>query len=168
MSPDGEPVRTFEGLQVAAHYSFDDAPQIDVLVVPSTGNSLGPDLDDERFLQWLEKTARQADHVISVCYGAFPLVATGLLDGRQVTTFPAEQEQLAERFPAVEVLRDARFVVDGKYITSVGGARSYEPALYLVSQLYGTETARSIADGLVLSWQKEEIPHVVSGSPAFE
>ena len=37
---------------------------------------------------------------------------------------------------------DANFVVDGKYITSVGGALSYEPALYLVEHLYGAEHAR--------------------------
>lgn len=161
VSPDGAPVTTFEGLQVAAHYSFDEAPAVDILVVPSTGNSLDADLENDRYLRWIEETARKADHVISVCYGAFPLVATGLLDGRQVTTFPDAQSRLAERFPAVTVRRDVRLVLDGKYITSVGGARSYEPALYLVDQLYGTETARSIAGGLVLPWNRDDIPHAV-------
>lgn len=161
VSPDGAPVTTFEGLRVGAHYSFETAPSIDVLVVPSTATSRGEDLDDERFLHWLETAAREADYVLSVCYGAFPLVATGLLDERQVTTFPASQAQLADRFPAVTVRRDVRLVVDGKYVTSVGGARSYEPALYLVDQLYGAETARSIARGLVLPWNKNDLPHTV-------
>ncbi len=161
VSPDGTPVTTFEGVQVSAHYSFETAPDIDVLVVPSTGNSLDEDLDNDRFLQWLETTAREADHVISVCYGAFPLVATGLLDGRHVTTFPSAQGQLAERFPAVTVRTDVRLVVDGKYTTSVGGARSYEPALHLVDRLYGPKTAESIAGGLVLPWDPADIPHAV-------
>jgi transcriptional regulator GlxA family with amidase domain len=162
VSPDGDPVTTFEGIEVAAHYSFDDAPPIDVLVVPSTGNSLDADLQNERFLRWLGETARAAEYVVSVCYGGLPLAATGVLDGRQATTFPSAQDQMAEQFPAVTVRRDVRFVVDGTYVTSVGGARSYEPALYLVDRLYGTETARSIADGLVLPWDLEAIPHAVA------
>jgi transcriptional regulator GlxA family with amidase domain len=157
----GETISTFEGLQVAAHYSFEEAPAVDVLVVPSTGNSLDEDLENDRYLRWIEETAREAKHVISVCYGAFPLVATGLLEGRHVTTFPDAQDQLAERFPAVTVRRDVRLVVDGKYVTSVGGARSYEPALYLVDRLYGSETARSIASGLVLPWNLDDVPHAV-------
>ncbi len=161
VSPDGAPVTTFEGLQVRAHYSFETAPPIDVLVVPSTAHSRDSDLENERFLRWLEQAAREAEYVITVCYGAFPLVATGLLDGRAVTTFPGAQDQLAKRFPAVTVRRDVRYVVDGTYVTSVGGARSYEPALHLVEQLYGAETARSIADGLVLPWDTNDIPHAV-------
>ena len=162
VSPDGQPVTTFEGIEVAAHYSFEDAPPIDVLVVPSTGNSLKADLQNERFLRWLETTAKNADHVLSVCYGGLPLAATGVLDGRQATTFPSAQDQMAQQFPEITVRRDVRFVVDGRYITSVGGARSYEPALYLVDQLYGTDTARSIADGLVLPWTLDAIPHAVA------
>lgn len=161
VSPDGAPVTTFEGIEITPHYSFENAPPIDVLVVPSTSRSRGADLDDERFLQWLEDTTREATHVISVCYGAFPLVATGLLEEREVTTFPAAQDELARRFPGVSVRRDVRYVVDGKYVTSVGGARSYEPALHLVDRLYGAETARSIAEGLVLPWNRDEIPHTV-------
>jgi len=162
VSPNGEPVTTFEGIEVGAHYSFENAPPIDVLVVPSTGNSLDTDLENDRFLRWLRETAQEAEHVLSVCYGAFPLAAAGLLDGRAATTFPGAQDQLAERFPALTVRNDARFVADGKYVTSVGGARSYEPALYLVEQLYGAETARSIARGLVLPWDLKAIPHARS------
>lgn len=161
VSPDGAPVTTFEGIHVAAHYSFDDAPPIDILLVPSTGNSLGSDLQNERFMNWLGESARNAQYVLSVCYGGVPLAATGVLDGREATTFPSAQDQMATDFPAVTVRRDVRFVADGPYITSVGGARSFEPALYLVDRLYGTETAARIADGLVLPWDLDAIPHAI-------
>lgn len=161
VSPDGTLVTTAEGLSIGVHYSFDDAPPIDVLVVPSTANSVDDDLEKGRFLEWLETTAQNAEHVISVCNGAFPLAATGLLDKREVTTYPETQDQLAEQFPDVTVRQDVRFVADGSFVTSVGGARSYEPALHLVDELYGAETARDIAAGLVLPWNPDEIPSAV-------
>jgi transcriptional regulator GlxA family with amidase domain len=52
-------------------------------------------------------------------------------------------------------------VVDGKFITSVGGALSYEPALYLVEKLYSKQNAKRIGEGLVLDWDLSKVPHVL-------
>ncbi len=162
VSPDGQPFTTFEGITITPHYSFDDAPEIDILVIPSTGGSMSTDLENEVFMTWLKQAVDRAQYVITVCDGAFPLAATGALDGRQATTFPADRDRLAEMFPDVEVLYDANFAVDGKFITSVGGALSYEPALYLVERLYGVEHARRTAQGLVLDWDVSQIPHFIA------
>ncbi len=163
VSPDGQPFTTFEGITITPHYAFEQAPPIDILVIPSTGGSMTTDLEDEALLGWLKQAVEQARYVITVCDGAFPLAATGALDGRTATTFPADRDRLAEMFPDVDVRYDANFVVDGKYITSVGGARSYEPALYLVEHLYGREHALRTAEGLVLDWDAAAIPHFVAG-----
>lgn len=161
VSPDGAPITTFEGITIVPHYSFDNAPPADILVIPSTEGSMNADLANESFLRWLTAAVDQADYVITVCDGAFPLAATGRLDGRQATTFPADRTHLAEMFPATIVRSDANFVVDGKFITSVGGALSYEPAFYLVEALYGKEHAGKTAEGLVLSWDLDKVPHYI-------
>ncbi|GIV57956.1 MAG: hypothetical protein KatS3mg042_0869 [Rhodothermaceae bacterium] len=167
VSPDGQPLTTFEGITIIPHYGFDDAPPIDILVIPSTDNSMTADLEDEAFLGWLRQAVARAQWVITVCDGAFPLAATGALDGRSATTFPADRHRLAERFPAVDVRHDVRLVVDGKFITSVGGGMSYEPAFYLVERLYGPEHAARTAEGLVWPWDLEAVPHlIVPGDPA--
>ena len=163
VSPDGAPFTTFEGITVVPHYGFDDAPPIDILVIPSTAGSMTTDLQDERLMAWLKDAVARAKYVITVCDGAFPLAATGALDGRTVTTFPADRDRLAAMFPEVDVRYDANYVVDGKYITSVGGALSYEPALYLAEHLYGADHARRTAEGLVLDWDAAAIPHHIAG-----
>lgn len=159
VSPDCNPVETFEGLTVSAHYSFENAPQADILVIPSAEGSMTTDLGDRRLLDWIHRAANTAEWVITVCDGSFPLAATGLLDGRAATTFPSDRESLAEMFPSIEVREDARIVVDGKFITSVGGGMSYEPALYLVENIYGSEHARLSAEGLVWPWDLSSVPH---------
>ncbi len=55
------------------------------------------------------------------------------------------------------------FVHDGKFITSVGGGLSYEPAFYLVEKLYSKEHAKRTAGGLVWDWELEKVPHWVVG-----
>jgi transcriptional regulator GlxA family with amidase domain len=150
VSPEGASFVTFEGLTIGAHHSFADAPPIDILVIPSAEGSMTTDLENEALMTWLKQAVADAKYVVTLCDGAFPLAATGALAGRAATTFPADRDRLAEMFPDTEVRYDANFVVDGTYITSVGGALSYEPALYLVEQLYGLDSAQRTAQGLVL------------------
>lgn len=164
VSPDGGPVTTFEGITISAHYGFDDAPPVDVLVIPSTRGSMDADLENEAYMGWLRSAVAAADWVITVCDGAFPLAATGALDGRSATTFPADRERLASMFSEVDVRHDVRLVVDGKFVTSVGGAMSYEPAFWLVERLFGAEHAAATARGLVWPWDLADVPHLLVGS----
>lgn len=161
VSPDGGPVTTAEGLRVDAHYSFETAPPADIVVVPSAEGSMDRDLEDGAYMEFLAAAVAEAEWVLSLCDGAFPLAKTGALDGRVATTFPADREALALLFPAVEVRDDARFVVDGKFVTSVGGGMSYEPALWLVERIWGADHAFDTALGLVWPWDPAAVPHVV-------
>ena len=161
-----EPISTFEGIRITPHYSFEDAPPIDILVIPSTSGSMDRDLQDREFMDWLRGAVQRSRYIITVCDGAFPLAATGALNGREATTFPADRELFEDMFPEVEVAYDVNFVVDDNFITSVGGALSYEPALYLLERLYGKSHARETAAGLVLDWQLSAVPHrLIRGGP---
>jgi len=161
VSPDGKALRTFEGIEVVPHYSFENCPAIDILIIPSTETSMTKDLENAAYMAFVRRTIESAKYVITVCDGAFPLAATGVLDGRSATTFPGDQTQFAETFPAIDVRTDVRFVADGKFITSVGGAMSYEPALYLVETLYSKDHAERTAKGLVWPWKLDDVPHLV-------
>ncbi|MDH3215633.1 MAG: DJ-1/PfpI family protein [Candidatus Krumholzibacteria bacterium] len=161
VTPDGEPFVTFEGIHITPDYSFEDVPVLDIVIIPSTETSMTEDLRNEKLMTWLKEAVEKASHVITVCDGAFPLAATGALDGRSATTFPSDRDKLADMFPKVNVRHDAHFVADGKLITSVGGALSYEPALYLVEKLYSLEDAKRVAKGLVLDWDRAKIPHAI-------
>ncbi len=152
------PIMTFEGIEVIPHYNFDSAPKTDILVIPSTLHSMDSDLVDPEYMAWIKQAATVAKYVITVCDGAFPLAQTGLLNGRVATTFPSDREQFAEMFEEIEVLFDKRVVVDGKFVTSVGGAMSYEPAFYLVEKLYGKDNSDRIAEGLVWDWDLSHLP----------
>jgi transcriptional regulator GlxA family with amidase domain len=156
------PLRTFEGLTLVPQYAFADAPPIDLLVVPSAEHNMDTDLQDEALIAWVRETGSRARLVMSLCDGAFVLARAGLLDGLEATTFPGDQERFAKAFPAVKLQRGPIFVHDGKAVTSVGGARSYDPALYLVERLYGAPAVSLIAQGLVLDWNLSAVKHRVA------
>ena len=152
VSPTKEPILTFEGITVTPHYSFKDAPYIDILVVPSAENNMGSDMHDEGLISWVKTVGTNADYIMSLCDGAFILAQAGLLDDVKCTTFPTDIDKFRETFPQLDVYEEISFVHDGKAITSAGGAKSYDPALYLVEYLYGKTVAEGVGRGLVIDW----------------
>lgn len=161
VTPEGKPFLTSEGIRIVPDYAFENAPRFDILVIPSTETSMSADLENAAFMSWLRRAVNAASHVITLCDGAFPLAATGVLNGRTATTFPGDRKEFARRFPQINVRFDVSFVADGKYVTSVGGAASYEPALYLVEKLYSREHAVRTAQGLVIDWDLQRVAHAV-------
>jgi len=156
-------VKTFEGMYLLPAYSMDseDLPEIDILVIPSAENHMGSDLDDQRMIQWVQDVAAQADYITSHCDGAFVLAEAGVLDGHESTTFPSDVAAMRDRYPELTVHDSVLVVHDGKVITSAGGARSFDGALYVAELLYGADVARRLAQGLVIDWDLSTVPHLV-------
>jgi transcriptional regulator GlxA family with amidase domain len=140
--------KTYEGMPFQAEYTIDNAPKLDVLVVPSGAGSLDRDLKNQRVVAWIKQTAPQVKYVTSNCEGAFLLATAGLLDGKNATTFPTDRADLQKRFPNINV-KDERVVVDGNLATSAGGLASYEESLWVVEQLFGKQEADRIGTALV-------------------
>jgi transcriptional regulator GlxA family with amidase domain len=160
VAPTKEVITTFEGIRILPDYDFEDVPNIDVLVVPSAENNMGSDLEDERLINFVKEKGASAQFIMSLCDGAFILAKAGLLEGVKCTTFPSDISKFRTTFPQLDVYENVSFVHDGKAITSSGGAKSYDPALYLVEYLYGKKAADGVAAGLVIDWNVGSIKSI--------
>lgn len=152
VSPDGLEIVTAEGLRIVPDHSFATAPAADILVVPSAEHSRDSDLENAELIAWVRATGQQARHVMSLCWGAFVLAQAGLLDDRACTTFPGDYARFATAFPELDLRFNVSFVHDGNRLTSQGGARSYEAAMYLVDHLFGQQVAAGVGRGLLIPW----------------
>ena len=158
-----KPITTFEGVRILPDFDYtkDSIPQIDILVVPSAEHHLNTDLKDSLMIAFVKKVDKKALFMTSHCDGAFVLAKAGILDQVTSTTFPSDIDKYKKMFPDLKVKDSVIFVHDGKYITSAGGAKSFEAALYLCEFLYGKEITESLAKGLVIDWKLEEVPHLI-------
>lgn len=138
----GEPVRCAKRLQLVPDYGYQDAPEVDVLIVPG-GKGVGPLLEDGAFLAWLRGRCERARWVFSICTGSGLLAKCGWAVGKRVTTHWGFVEALREWGPA-EVLEDTRFVRDGSLLTAAGVSAGIDAALWLVGELESPERARQV------------------------
>ncbi len=158
-----KPITTFEGIRMLPDFNYlkDSLPKIDILVVPSAEHHLDSDLENEALINFVEQVDKEAIYVTSHCDGAFVLAKAGLLNNKVSTTFPSDIDKMRTMFPDLDIRKKVLFVHDDKYITSAGGAKSFEAALYLCEFLYSKEIAQSLAGGLVIDWNLDNVPHLI-------
>lgn len=150
VSANGARITTSMNLKVDVDHSFANAPEADVLLIP--GGHVEDAERDARTLGFLKAHAANADHVLSVCTGSFVLAATGLLDGKTATTFHHAFDAMAKRYPAVEVVRDRRWVDTGQVVTAAGLSSGIDAALHVVAEVRGVDAARTVANTLEYPW----------------
>jgi transcriptional regulator GlxA family with amidase domain len=145
-----EMVSATGGLRVLPDYSFEDAPTIDVLVVPG-GFGTRPLLNDEPTLAWIRSRSAAARPLASVCTGSLLLARAGLLAGKRATTHWNALDLLASVDPTVIVERGVRFVEDG-VVTSAGVAAGIDMSFQLVARLCGVAVAEETARYIEYPW----------------
>jgi cyclohexyl-isocyanide hydratase len=150
-------VRDAKGLVLTPETTFDQSPQLDVLLLPG-GGGINALMEDEPTLGFVRKQAAGARIVLTVCTGALIAGAVGLLNGRRATTHWASHHFL-EQFGATPV--KARVVVDGNLVTTAGVTAGFDGALRVVAMLRGEK----VAQGIQLYIQYAPEPPFNSGSP---
>jgi transcriptional regulator GlxA family with amidase domain len=136
-----EPVRCAHGARVLADYGFDDAPELDVVLVPG-GQGTRREADNPVLLEWLRKTAERCRWVASVCTGSLLLHQAGLTSGRRITTHWGYVPELRKRAADAEVLERVRYVRDGNLVTAAGVSAGIDMSLWLVGQIWNVDRAR--------------------------
>lgn len=146
---DANSIRAENGLVVTPTCTLDDAPPLDTVLIPG-GIGSRVLATDGRLLAWLRARAITTRRVVSVCTGIYVLAATGLLDGRRVTTHWRFAADVGHRYPALDIQPDQLFLRDGPFATSGGLTAGMDLALALVEEDLGATIALAVARELVM------------------
>ena len=146
----GESVAARHGMGVVPHYSFHNAPPVDLLIVP--GGVMTEPLANPATLAWVAHAHARAALTASVCTGAFVLARLGLVDGLAVTTHWEDIPALRETYPTLDVREQVPYVDHGALITSAGISAGIGMSLHLVARILGTAHARATARQMEYSW----------------
>lgn len=156
---DGGPVRTTSGFSLMPQGDLRTLARANTVIVvgywPPTRT-----LPDE-VPAALARLHARGRRMVSICTGAFALAAAGVLDGRRAATHWRFADELAARFPSVEVDRDVLFVDDGAVLTSAGVCCGIDLCLHIVRHDLGARVANKVARGIVAA------PHRSGGQAQF-
>jgi transcriptional regulator GlxA family with amidase domain len=148
------PVASAQGPHAIADYRLDECPALDVMLVPG-GIGTRKGVSDAALLDWLRRRSADAQIVTSVCTGASLLARAGLLDGRRATTNKMSFAWVTTQGPAVQWVKEARWVEDGNVFTSSGVSAGIDMTLAVIAKLEGLSEAERIAVRMEYDWHRD-------------
>ena len=153
------PVQTSTGFAVVATHGLDAVAEADTVVVPGIEEPTAE--QPATVLNALRDADRREARLISICTGAFPLAAAGVLDGRRVATHWRDAPAFRALYPELEVDSGVLYVDDGRVLTSAGVAAGIDLCLHVVARDHGAERANAVARRMIVA------PHRGGGQAQF-
>ena len=141
-----------EGFALRIDRGLDALADADTVIVPGCDET-GPPSD--RVMAALQEAARNGTRIASVCVGAFVLAEAGLLDGLRATTHWMATDELARRFPRIDVQPDVLYVDNGQILTSAGAAAGLDMCLHMIRRDLGSAVAAHTARMSVVPLERE-------------
>lgn len=157
VAKEARPVIARNGLSINPHYTFENCPAPDILVVPGGYGSRAA-MKDEHMLAFVKQHDAHTELTTSVCTGALILGRAGLLDGLRATTHHGAYDLLRENAPHTDVIEGVRYIDNGRIITSAGIQAGMDMSLHVVARLLGEDTARQTARYMEYQWSVEGTP----------
>lgn len=155
----GAEVRTTTGFSLRPDAGLGALERADTVVVPAYLDVFSPPPAEATAA--LKAAAARGARLLSVCTGAFALAHAGLLDGRRAATHWAFAEELASRFPAIEVDPAALYVDEGQVMTSAGLSAGIDLCLHVIREDCGAAVGERVARHMVAA------PHRDGGQAQF-
>jgi transcriptional regulator GlxA family with amidase domain len=147
-------ITSAQGPQALADYDFGNCPEAEMILVPG-GIGTRREVGNRDLIGFIQGRSAKAELVMSVCTGAGLLARAGVLDGRRATTNKRAFEWPVSQGPRVQWIRAARWVEDGKFVTSSGVSAGIDMALAVIGRRYDQATAEQIAGAMEYEWNRD-------------
>nr|WP_314578111.1 DJ-1/PfpI family protein [uncultured Pseudomonas sp.] len=154
ISEHGGPVMSAQGISTLASYSFGNAPRVQIMMIPG-GKGSRDEVRNQAMLDFVRDQDQTTKWTVSVSAGAAILAKSGVLKGRNATSNKLAFKFATSQDAQVRWQGNARWVVDGKYVTASGGSAGTDMALDLIERLYGRSYADRTARIAEYTWNDQ-------------
>lgn len=160
ISPDGEPVVSFNGIPITPHQGMNSRERFDIIITPVIFGDFEPILHQKGNTDWLKKQHKQGACICSVCAGAFLIAETGLLDGRRATTHWKLAGDFRSKYPGVKLKPEKMLIDEGDYICAGGITAFLDLCLYIAGRFGSPELASALSKLLLVDTaRKVQLPY---------
>ncbi|MEU5150161.1 MULTISPECIES: GlxA family transcriptional regulator [Streptomyces] len=147
------PVPTLGGYDMAVAFGLSALERAQTVLVP--GWVQRASTPSPRVVAALRRAHRRGVRVVALCSAAFLLAEAGLLEGRRATTHWRMADELAARYPGIEVEPDVLYTDLGDVATSAGTAAAIDLLLHLIRTDQGAAYANQVARHMVMPPHRE-------------
>lgn len=126
-----------------------------ILVIPG-GRGVRNEIHLLNFVQSVQALAEKSKFVLTVCTGSALLATTNLLNGHRATSNKRAFDWVTSLNPNVHWIKQARWVVDGKFYTSSGVSAGMDMCLGFIADQHGEALAQQVANDIEYHWHRNK------------
>ena len=135
-----KPVIAANNLSVNPRYTIKNCPKPDIILVPG-GQGTRKEMNNPVLINWIKEAFDNLELLLSICTGALILAKAELLEGLTATTHHNAFDILKKSAPHTKIVKNERFVDNGKIILSAGISAGIDMSFYVVEKLLNKEAA---------------------------
>lgn len=137
------PVLLANGLFILPSFSFSEIDSLeikpDVIIIPN--QSVAIDKPQKAItVSWIKNHYTGNNIILSVCDGSATAAATGLYDGKPITTHASDFEKIKKQYPKAGWINNVSVTQSGNLFSTAGVSNAAEGSLAVINYLFGRAT----------------------------
>jgi len=171
VAKDKYPVNVKKGLFLLPQITFAETDSLmlkaDVIVIPAQIAAMQKNQQDSVVLKWIKDHYTTTTKILSVCDGSITAAATGIYDGKFLTTHASDYATVKVPYTKPVWVQNVSVTQSGNLYSTAGVSNATEGSLTVIKELFGKETMQTVAANIYYPHADIKTAHqsiAVSGS----
>jgi putative intracellular protease/amidase len=156
------PILLVNSLFILPHYSFSEIDSLhiipDVIVIPNLNiHLMAPPKPST--VSWIKSHYTDRTIMLSICDGAATAAATGIYDGKPLTTHATDYKKLRKQFPKAAWVPNVSVTQSGNLYSTAGVSNAAEGSLTVIRRLFGEQTMQAVLHDVAYPHSDIKVDH---------
>ncbi|MBV8252087.1 MAG: DJ-1/PfpI family protein [Chitinophaga sp.] len=151
LAKDSSPIIMRKGVFVLPQLTFAQASQMQlqpaVVIVPAL-SPMDIRKQDPQLLRYISHLHTDSTLFLAVCQGALTLAATGLYDGKPMTTHASELSSIRKQYPKTNWVKNVTYTTAGNLYSTSGVSNAVDGSLMVINKLFGEGTMQQVMSAI--------------------
>ena len=162
VAPNKYPVIVRKGFYLLPQFTFAeyDSTNIkaDVIVMPNL-SAMDAKHQNPQIVNWIKKHYSENTKMLSVCDGSLTAAATGIYNGKPITTHASDYESIKAQFRQPNWMNNVSVTNSDNVFSTAGVSNAVEGSLSVIKALFDEETMIKVLQGINYPHAQPKIDH---------
>ncbi|MFL5787731.1 MAG: DJ-1/PfpI family protein [Flavisolibacter sp.] len=156
------PIVLAKGVFILPQLSFSEVDSLkikpDVIVIPNQSRRVS-ESQKPATVKWIKDHYLPSTIILSICDGSATAAATGIYNGKALTTHSSDLDELKKKYPKPIWLKNISVTNSGNLYSTAGVSNATEGSLVVINKLFGSEVMKMVKNEVHYPHEEIKMDH---------